>query len=96
MKTTSVSNLKTHLSRYIEMVTQGTEVQILDRGVPVARLVGPGDALAGEQSAWLQRLARRGLIKAGTGSATWLLERQPIQADAGLAEALDEEREDRA
>ena len=39
MKTASVTELKANLSSYLRMVRRGSEVQILERGVPIARLV---------------------------------------------------------
>ncbi|HEY7514112.1 MAG TPA: type II toxin-antitoxin system prevent-host-death family antitoxin, partial [Vicinamibacteria bacterium] len=38
MTRVSVTDLKAHLSRYLREVRRGGEVQILERGVPVARL----------------------------------------------------------
>ncbi len=96
MKTTSISDLKAHLSQYLAMVSQGTEVQILDRGVPVARLVGPGDSLSGDDGARVERLVRLGLIRVGRGPSHWLIDKGPLHLDAALATAVDEEREDRA
>lgn len=48
MKTVSVSDLKAHLSRYLRMVRRGSEVQVSDRGVPIARLVGLREASTGD------------------------------------------------
>ena len=39
MTTVSISELKANLSRYVREVRRGGEVQVLDRGAPVARLV---------------------------------------------------------
>ena len=39
MQTASVSELKANLSRYLREVRRGGEVQVLNRGTPVARLV---------------------------------------------------------
>ena len=39
MSTVSISELKANLSRYLREVRRGGEVQVLDRGAPVARLV---------------------------------------------------------
>jgi antitoxin (DNA-binding transcriptional repressor) of toxin-antitoxin stability system len=58
MKTVSVSELKAQLSRYPRMVRCGSEVQILDRGVPIARLVAISDP-ASADSERLERLAGR-------------------------------------
>jgi prevent-host-death family protein len=95
MKTASVSELKAQLSRFLRMVKRGSEVEILDRGVPVARLVAIAAPVSSE-SARLERLARAGIVRRGSGQLGWLLEEPPLQA-AGkkLGQALDEDREDR-
>ena len=41
MTTASISELKANLSRYLRVVRRGGEVQVLDRGTPVAKLVPP-------------------------------------------------------
>jgi len=95
MKTVSISELKAHLSQYLAIVSQGTEVQILDRGVPIARLIGSSSAGTDDEAAWVDRLVRSGLLRSGTGSVRWLLEREPIAAHASIAQAIEEDREDR-
>ena len=94
MKSASVTDLKANLSHYLRMVRRGTEVQVLDRGVPVARLVGLGKiAQAGD--ARLDRLERAGVLRRGSG-LSWLVDEPPIHVPgANLAAALDEDREDR-
>jgi prevent-host-death family protein len=49
MTTVSVSELKAHLSRYLREVRRGGEVQVLDRGRPVAGLTGVSDAATSPQ-----------------------------------------------
>ena len=41
MTIASISDLKANRSRYLRVVRRGGEVQVLDRGAPVARLVPP-------------------------------------------------------
>lgn len=95
MKSASVSELKAHLSRYLKMVRRGSEVQVLERGVPIARLVGLGDA-SGEGDARLDRLVRAGVLRRGRGDLRWLVKEPPLHAPgASLSAALDEDREDR-
>ncbi len=95
MKVASVSELKAHLSRYLRVVKRGGEVQVLERGVPVARLVGVAGAPAGD-AARLDRWVRSGLVRPGRGDARWILEREPARTGRGtLGEALDAERADR-
>lgn len=94
MKTVSVSELKAELSRYLRSVRRGGEVQILERGVPIARLVAmPPGSPDGERIA---RLVGAGILKPGSGDARALLARPPLVLRADLSGALDEEREDRA
>ncbi|MDX9999906.1 MAG: type II toxin-antitoxin system prevent-host-death family antitoxin [Polyangia bacterium] len=95
MKTASVTELKARLSHYLRMARRGSEVQILDRGVPIARLVGiKGDR--GGDEARLQELAKAGIIRQGTGGLEWLLEDPLVEAPGlDLGSALAEDREDR-
>jgi prevent-host-death family protein len=97
MKTASVSDLKAHLSRYLRLVRRGSEVQILDRGVPVARLVGsPGPSPETRDQARLDRLVRAGVLRRGSGDPRGVLSEPPIvAARAALRGALDEDRDDR-
>jgi prevent-host-death family protein len=96
VKTASVTELKAHLSKYIRVARRGGEVQIVERGVPVARLVGMQGAPLGDDEARIDRLARAGILRRGTGDLRWIL-RDPPQKWQGsdLARALDEDREDR-
>ncbi len=65
MKTASVSNLKTHLSDYLNQVKAGAEVLITDRDKPVARLVPISRVQVTRES--LARMEKQGLIKIGSG-----------------------------
>jgi prevent-host-death family protein len=51
-----VSDLRAHLSEWLERAREGEEVVVTDRGVPVARLLGI------TASATLERLAAEGVI----------------------------------
>lgn len=91
MTTVSISDLKANLSRYIREVRRGGEVQVLDRGTPVARLAPPtvsGDGLR-------QTLIRTGLLRPGKGKAVAILDEPPIQLPASLSDTLMEDRADR-
>jgi prevent-host-death family protein len=99
MKAVSVSELKANLSRYLDMVQRGSEVQVLERGVPIARLVG---LEAGrpkgrkDEQDRLDRLERAGMIRRGTGDLRWVLEQEPLKVPGpSVVEALLEDREDR-
>jgi len=52
----AVSELRAHLSEWVERARGGDEIVITDRGVPVARLLGVTAAST------LQRLAAEGVI----------------------------------
>ena len=91
MTTVSISDLKANLSRYIREVRRGGEVQVLDRGTPVARLAPPvatGDRLR-------QTLVRIGLLRPGNDQAAEILDEPPIQLPTSLSAALMEDRADR-
>jgi len=51
-----VSDLRAHLSEWLDRAREGEEVVVTDRGVPVARLLGI------TASATLERLAAEGVI----------------------------------
>ena len=92
MTTVSISELKAGLSHYLREVGRGGEVQVLDRGKPVARLVAPA-VVDGEDLR--ERLIGAGLIRPGTGRAARILEQQPLALQSSLSEALAEDRADR-
>jgi prevent-host-death family protein len=97
MTRVSVSELKAQLSKYLREVKRGGEVQILDRGVPVAMLVAipraPEKARDDERR---ERLVRAGMLRPGTGDARAILAKPPLKlSGADLLKALDEEHEDR-
>ncbi|WP_419554427.1 type II toxin-antitoxin system Phd/YefM family antitoxin [Candidatus Poriferisodalis sp.] len=88
----SVSELKANLSRYLREVRRGGEIQVTDRGTPVARLVPPAEP----EDEQLDRLITLGVLRAGQGDAAAVLDEPPLQVPTSLTEALAEEREDRA
>jgi prevent-host-death family protein len=59
----AVSELRAHLSEYLDRARAGDEVVITDRGVPVARLLGL------TATATLERLAADGVIGSATAPA---------------------------
>lgn len=90
----SVSELKASLSRYLRVVRRGGEVQVLDRGVPVARLVGMPAPTADRER--LSRLVRVGLLGLGRGDAQQVLARPALRlTGADVSGALAEGREER-
>ncbi len=52
----AISELRAHLSQWLEQARDGNEVVITDRGMPVARLVGMS------ATATLERLSAEGVI----------------------------------
>jgi len=93
MTTVSISELKAKLSQYLRIVRAGGEVQILDRGEPVARLIGIQGVEREER--W-ERLVRDGVLRPGSGDASQILQQAPLRlAGADLSGALTEERGDR-
>lgn len=88
----SVSELKANLSRYLREVRRGGELQVTDRGTPVARLVPPAEP----EDEHLSRLIKLGVLRAGQGDAAAVLDEPPLQIPTSLTDALAEEREDRA
>ncbi len=92
MTTASISELKANLSRFVNEVRRGGEVQILDRGRPVARLV-PVDTA--NDSGARERLIRQGLIRPGKGDLAAVLQEPPMELPVSLLDALLEDRNDR-
>ncbi len=91
MSTVSVSELKANLSRYLREVRRGGEVQVLDRGTPVARLTAPTEPNSGTR----QRLVGMGLLRPGSGDPAAILNAAPLELAKSLSDALDEDRADR-
>ena len=95
MRVVSVSELKARLSHYLRLAKRGAEVQVLERGVPVARLVGMRGAV-GRDDVRLDQLVRAGIVRRGTGDVSWIADRAPARVARGsLSAALQEDREDR-
>lgn len=96
MTQVSVSELKSRLSQYLREVRRGGEIQILDRGRPVARLTGLPRSQAEPDEERLERLERAGIVRRGRGNiARYLKEHPPLKLGTDLSAALQEEREDR-
>ena len=91
MTTVSISGLKAKLFGYIREIRRRGEVQVLDRGKPLARLAPPvaaGDRLD-------QTFVRIGLLRPGKDQAAAILDEPPIQLPTSLSAALMENRTDR-
>jgi antitoxin (DNA-binding transcriptional repressor) of toxin-antitoxin stability system len=69
-------------------------VQVLDRGRPIARLVGlAGDA--GPTDEHREHLIATGVLRPATASVHDFLALPPLELDVDLGDALAEDREDR-
>jgi prevent-host-death family protein len=95
MQKAKISELRDHLSRYLDHVRTGGRVLVLDRNRPVAEIVPV--ASAGARSAIddgrLAALERDGLISRGTGRIpTELLRGTSVGKGARVLQALLEER----
>jgi prevent-host-death family protein len=68
MKAANITTLRKHLSHILDAVRQGEEVEIIDRNVPIARLVPvrPETEARGRIPPWLERLRRAGSVRIGT------------------------------
>ena len=95
MKKARIAELKNNLSRYLDHVRGGGTVLVLDRNLPVARIVplhqAPPDG--GADGERLTRLERRGLIRRGTGGLPdWLGRRRPPKLRGSVLRDLLQER----
>ena len=86
------AELKANWSRYFGEVRRGGEVEVLDPGAPVARLVP--SAPGGEQGL-RERLIGEGLSRPGAGNASAVLELPPLALPVSLSESMAEDRSDR-
>ena len=93
MTKVSVSKLKANLSRYLQEVRRGGEVEILDRGLPIARLTALSTSAGGPERR--ERLSRAGILRQGSGGASSILEIEPLELPTSILAALEEERSER-
>lgn len=90
MKTINVSELKTHLSRYLRMAARGTRIVVTDRDDPIAQ-IGPLEATGAVP--WRERLSREGRLR--LGSQDWAaLQVSSAGRPVDIQEALRSVRED--
>ena len=97
MKRAKISELRDHLSRYLEEVRRGETIEVVDRNIPVARVVPVMAAsVRGHQrdEAWIERLRRSGVVKSGPlkGVAEILKRVPPGPPKSGVLDALLSER----
>jgi prevent-host-death family protein len=65
MKRATISQTKNQLSALLERVKRGEEVLILERNIPIARIVPVQGVGHGETDSMLAALERRGVIRLG-------------------------------
>ena len=58
-----ITELRAHLSEWLERAKDGSEIVVTDRGIPVARVLGVN------ASATLERLTAEGLVSPPSGAA---------------------------
>ncbi|MGH9322402.1 MAG: type II toxin-antitoxin system Phd/YefM family antitoxin [Vicinamibacteria bacterium] len=89
MKAINVTELKSHLSKYLRLASRGILIVVKDRDEPIAQL-GPPQP---EALSWRERLAREGRLRLGTQDwATLKLSRLDRQVE--IQESLRAVRED--
>jgi len=96
MKYAKIGQLRDGLSRYLDQVREGSEILVLDRDRPVARIVpagGPSPAPGGDGERLLD-LERRGLLRRGKGRYPVVLKRgRPVKVRGSVLADLRSERE---
>jgi prevent-host-death family protein len=95
MKRVRISELRDHLSRYLDEVRAGGRIVVLDRERPVAEIipVAPATRAEGLDDARLSALERDGLIvRAGGPVSPDLLRPVSLGKGAKVLQALLEER----
>ena len=97
MKTTTVANLKAHLSAVLRRVERGETILILNRGKPVARIAPPVLGVRGDDAERITRLERTGVVRPPDAVSDWvpLLRPSPVADRQGAVRAaLRAEREE--
>jgi prevent-host-death family protein len=93
MKKVRISELRDHLSRYLDEVRAGGRIVVLDRERPVAEIIPVAPATEGLDDARLSALERDGLIvRAGGPVSPDLLRPASLGKGAKVLQALLEER----
>ncbi len=93
MTSVSITDLKANLSRHLREVRRGGEIQVLNRGKPIARLVPTQSLTKADKTR--DKLIREGVIIPGKDTAANVLDRPPLELKINLSQALQEDREDR-
>lgn len=83
----AISELRAHLSDWLERARDGNEIVVTDRGIPVARLLGV------DSSETLQRLTAEGLVAPPSGAERPRAKgRRRAKAAASVADLVGEQR----
>lgn len=91
MNKATISQLKNHLSGYLEKVKAGQPLLVMDRDRPIARIERV--EIGGESDDRIARLERAGLIRRGSRPLDLaLLARKGPKKELGLVDALLAER----
>ena len=89
MQSIKVTELKSHLSRYLRQASRGERITVRDRDDPIAEL-GPA---RGEPLSWRDRLVREGRLRPGTQD--WgALKISPIERRVDIQASLQAVREE--
>jgi prevent-host-death family protein len=84
----AVTELRSHLSKWLERVREGDELVITDRGVPVARILGLTTAST------LEQLTRQGVIaRPERGNRPTATGRRRPRPRRPVAEIVSEQRD---
>ena len=97
MTSTSVSHLKSSLSKYLRIIRNGEEVIITNRGKPVAKIV-PIDREKWNIPSHLSALESRGAVRLGTGKIPegfWNIPRLQDKKNKALSALLNDRAESR-
>lgn len=81
-----IRELRDHLSSYLKLVQNGTEVLVTDRGRPVARIV------SAEHEDRLQELTRRGLVTPPERPKEKLSPDELVRATGSVSDLVKEQR----
>lgn len=84
----AVSDLRAHLSHWIDRARDGQDVIVTERGVPVARLAGV------DSTSTIERLTRNGVIStpAAPGPRPSAADIHRVKASRNIADLVSEQR----
>lgn len=100
MKKANVAELKNRLSHYLSKVKRGETVLVMERSLPIARIVPavpPSQMSSDETDTWLKRLEVDGVLRLGTRKGVpGVIRRKPSgKRPTGAVKTLLEDRERR-